>query len=638
MSMRAFMLAVSGVALAAIGCSSDGTTVVVEPKKDPVPVASVAVTLPSASLTVGQSQRAEATLHDANGAVLTGRSITWQSSSTSIASVTDAGMVAALAPGSITVSAVSEGVTGTASMTVNAPPPVPVASVSVSLVSSSLNPGQTTQATAVLKDANGNQLTGRTVTWQSSATNVATVSNAGLVSAVAAGSASITATSEGQTGSATLTVSVPPPVPVATVSVSLASSTINPGQTTQATAVLKDANGNQLTGRTVTWQSSANNVATVSSDGLVSAVAAGSASITATSESKTGSATLTVNAPPPVPVASVTVSPSAPSVQVGSTVQLSAVTRDANGNILTGRTITWSSNNTGIATVSASGLVTAVAAGTAIITASCGSANGTSTVTSTTPPPPPPTAIFSDDFESGSMSKWNESNSTTQAVINDASNAHGGSRFLRMTYGINGGDAAWLNKYLAPGYRQLYVRYYVRFSTNWVGSTKMVALRGAPINQPTLGLGRAGICPNGRDSYTADLVTKFAGGDAWPSEFYVYWQDMWADSNGQCWGRYGPTPSTMPYFTPMPELSKGVWHKIELTAKENSSATAADGAIRFWIDGVKYGEWTNIRFGDPAFVNFEVLTLSGQGTGTQIQYVDVDDLVLTSDFPSSSQP
>ena len=113
---------------------------------------------------------------------------------------------------------------------------------------------------------------------------------------------------------------------------------------------------------------------------------------------------------------------------------------------------------------------------------------------------------------------------------------------------------------------------------------------------------------------------------------------MWADSNGQCWGRYGPTPSTMPYFGPMPEMTKGVWHKIELTAKENSSATAADGVVRMWIDGVKYGEWTGIRFGDPAFVDFEVLTLSGQGDGSRIQTVDVDDLILTSDFPTQSQP
>jgi hypothetical protein len=330
------------------------------------------------------------------------------------------------------------------------------------------------------------------------------------------------------------------------------------------------------------------------------------------------------------------VSPAAPSIQVGATVQLAAVTRDANNNVLTGRAITWSSSNTTVATVSASGLVNALVAGSSTITATSGGISGTAALTVTTASGSTP--IFSDDFESGSMSKWNESNSTTQAVINDPTNAHSGTWFLRMTYGINGGDGGWLNKYLNPGFSQLYVRYYARFSNNFIGGTKLIALRGAPLGQPTLGLGRAGICPNGRDSYTADLVTQFAGGDSYPTKMYVYWQDMWADSNGQCWGRYGPTPSTMPYFTPMPEMTKGVWHKIELTAKENSSATAADGVIRFWIDGVKYGEWTGIRFGDPAYVNFEVLTISGSGNTTQIQYIDIDDLVLTTDFPSQSQP
>jgi hypothetical protein len=345
---------------------------------------------------------------------------------------------------------------------------------------------------------------------------------------------------------------------------------------------------------------------------------------------------LTIAAQPPPPVASITVSPAAPALEVGTTVQLSAVLRDANGNVLTGRPVAWSSTNTSAATVSSSGLVAALAAGSATIAATSGGVNGTTNVTVTAPSGTAP--IFSDDFESGSLTKWNESNSTTQTVVNDAASAHSGARFMRMTYGLNGGDGGWLNKYLTPGFSQLYVRYYARFSTNFVGGTKLVALRGAPIGQPTLGLGRAGICPNGRDSFTADLVTQFAGGDQYPTKMYAYWQDMWADSNGQCWGRYGPTPTTWPYFTPMPEMTKGVWHKIELTAKANSSATTADGVIRFWIDGVKYGEWTGIRFGDPNYVDFEVLTISGSGNTTQIQYIDIDDLILTAQFPSQSQP
>jgi len=635
--MRAFILAVTGIVFAITACSSaDGSRVIDGQNPNPAPVASVSVTLPSSSLVVGQSQRALATPRDASGAALPDRSITWNSSSVSVASVSGSGDVAAIAPGTAMLSATSEGVSGQASLTVVAPPPIPVATVLVALVPSSIVTGQSAQASATLKDASGNSLSGRTVSWQSSNTGVATITADGVIAGVAAGTATITASSEGKTGSAGLTVTAPPPMPVATVAVSPATASLQAGATTQLSAVTRDANGNVLTGRSISWSSGSAAIATVSASGLVSAVAAGNATITASSEGKTGTSAITVTAVAPVPVATVTVSPAAPSVQVGATVQLSAVPRDASGNVLTGRTITWASSNSSLATVSASGLVTALVAGSVTISASCGGVTGTATVTVN--PPASPTTIFSEDFESGSLSKWNESNSTTQAIITDATAAHSGSKFMRMTYGINGGDAAWLNKYLPQGNRQLYVRYYARFSTNWAGGTKLVALRGAPVGNPAGALGRAGICPNGKDSFTADLVTEFGGGDTYPSKFYLYWQDMWADSNGQCWGRYGPTPSTMPYFGPMPEMTKGVWHKIELTAKENSSATAADGVVRMWIDGVKYGEWTGIRFGDPAFVDFEVLTLSGQGDGSRIQTVDVDDLILTSDFPTQSQP
>src|SRR5207247_1951982 len=84
--------------------------------------------------------------------------------------------------------------------------------------------------------------------------------------------------------------------PVASVTVTPASATIGTNGTVQLTATLKDANGNNLTGRTVTGTSSNTAVATVSSSGLVTGVAVGSATITATSEGKTGQGTVTVTA------------------------------------------------------------------------------------------------------------------------------------------------------------------------------------------------------------------------------------------------------------------------------------------------------------------------------------------------------
>jgi hypothetical protein len=314
-------------------------------------------------------------------------------------------------------------------------------------------------------------------------------------------------------------------------------------------------------------------------------------------------------------------------------VQAVATLRDANNNVLTGRTVAWASGNTAVATVSGTGVVTGVAAGTTAITGTSGGVSGSANVTVTAASAG---TVFSDDFESGTMSKWNESDASVQQVINDPASAHSGNRFLRLTYGIGGGDAAWLNKYFNQGYTQVYVRFYVRFSSNFTGGTKMVGFHGAPIGNPSAGVGRAGICPNGSDSFAAMTVNDF--GDTYPTKMYTYWQDMWADSNGQCWGRYGPTPSTFPYISPMPNLTKGVWHKIEYTVKMNSGATVADGEQRFWVNGVKYGEWTGIRFGNPGLINIGVLIISGSGNTSQIQNVDYDDLVMTSQYVSQSQP
>ncbi|HEV2644050.1 MAG TPA: Ig-like domain-containing protein, partial [Candidatus Elarobacter sp.] len=198
------------------------------------------------------------------------------------------------------------------------------------------------------------------------------------------------ATSEGKSGTAQVVVASPPPpqpTPVATVVVSPNTGTLTVGGTLALAAVTRDASGAVLTGRTVTWATSAPQVASVSANGVVTAVAAGSATITATSEGKSGTAAITVQAPPPPTVASVTVSPNTGTLNVGATLSLSATARDASGSIITGQTVAWSSSAPSIASVSASGVVTAVAAGPATITATVGGKSGTSAITVQVPPP-----------------------------------------------------------------------------------------------------------------------------------------------------------------------------------------------------------------------------------------------------------
>src|SRR5205814_744035 len=154
--------------------------------------------------------------------------------------------------------------------------------------------------------------------------------------------------------------------PVASVVVSPGSATTLVTGTVQLAATPLDSGGNALSGRIVTWGTNSPTVATVGNSGLVTAVSAGSATITATSETKAGDATITVTA---VPVASEIVSPAIAPLRVGTTVQLTATPRDAVGTALPGRQVDWTSSAPSIATVNSAGLVTAVAPGSATITA-----------------------------------------------------------------------------------------------------------------------------------------------------------------------------------------------------------------------------------------------------------------------------
>lgn len=312
----------------------------------PVPVASITVTPSGVSVIVGNTQQLNVTLKDAAGNALTDRLVNWSSNNAVAATVSSSGLVTGLSAGTAIISASSEGVSGTATITVSL---LPVSSVTTTLGSSAIFVGGTTQATATLKDATGGNLVGRAVTWASSNALIASVSSTGLVTGLAVGSSTIAATSEGVAGSTTVTVSS---APVASVVVTFASSTVASGSSTQAIATLKDPNGNILTGRAVSWSSGNSNIATVNSAGLVSAVAPGSVSITATSETKTGSSALAV-----VP----------PFVFGSSTEKIKVVdVGSAFSPTLTGTTtsnLTFVSRATSVANVDTQGKITAVGSG-----------------------------------------------------------------------------------------------------------------------------------------------------------------------------------------------------------------------------------------------------------------------------------
>ncbi len=356
-----------------LACGKDSSG----PSQGPDPVASVTVTPGSGTLMVGATVQLSVAVKNAASAVLNGRPVRWRSSNDALATVTTTGLVTAVGVGSVTITASSEGQSGTANLTLI---PVPVASVTVVPATASLGSGTSSQLSAVTKDSVGGVLTGRVITWGTTNPGAVTVSPAGMVTGVGAGSATIIATSEGKSGTALITVD---PTPVASVTVAPTSAQVGVAATTSLSATTRAANNQVLTGRVVAWSSSAPGVAQVDPNGVVTGVTMGQATITATSEGQSGNATVTVVAGAP---ASISMSPSPATVAATDTIQLSAVVLDAAGDTLSGQAIAWSSLTPSTATVNGSGRVIGVSAGTALISASNGGLSATDTVTVTQAP------------------------------------------------------------------------------------------------------------------------------------------------------------------------------------------------------------------------------------------------------------
>ena len=196
----------------ALGCSSGSDAGGGDPPT-PEPVASVTVTSAQSSVVVGASVQMSVTTLDASGNTLTGRTVAWSTSDAAVASVNPSGSVTGESIGEATITATSEGHTGSATITVL----TSVASVVVipdpAVVISTLS----VQMTATPQEAGGLPLIGKTVTWTTADASIATVDASGLVTGGTPGSTTVSATSEGVTGQATVDVLTPPPVLVASV-------------------------------------------------------------------------------------------------------------------------------------------------------------------------------------------------------------------------------------------------------------------------------------------------------------------------------------------------------------------------------------------------------------------------------------
>lgn len=269
------------VALAAFGCETSRTVV-------SVPVASVQVTPLSLTLMVGDSKGIAAKALDDAGVEIRGQRITWTVRDPQTATVTQGGLVTAIASGSTQVSASAGGVSAIIDVDVARRP---TAVVNITPSSTMIRVGDTSTLVATALDNAGRPVSGRPVTWRSGNAGVVTASASGVITGVATGTASVTATIDGVSDVASVTVQ---PVAVASIDVTPTTSSLRLGETAQLSARTVDASGAPLAGRVVTWSSSNSSVATVSSTGVVTGAGLGNATITATSEGKTDTARISV--------------------------------------------------------------------------------------------------------------------------------------------------------------------------------------------------------------------------------------------------------------------------------------------------------------------------------------------------------
>jgi alpha-tubulin suppressor-like RCC1 family protein len=344
---------------ATITATAEGKTATAQITVMPTPVSAVAILPQTRTLEVGGSLDLQVIARDAAGNELPGRTATLTTSNPAVATVAG-GRLTGVSLGTVNVTATVEGIHAIATFTVT---PVRVAQVAILPETRTLESGTFLTLQVVARDSAGNELAGRPVELTTSDPNVIALLGS-RVTAVTPGTALVTATVEGVAATAEFTVV---PAPVGTLEIIPAGGTMRVGETRQVSVVAYDVRGRLLPpGRVVVVHTSNAAVLSISDALVLEARAPGTATLTATSEGKTATAVFTVV---PVPVASVTVTPVTTEIEVGETVQLTAVARDSAGGVLTGRAATWSSTSHVVLAVNGTGLVTGVGGGESLIIA-----------------------------------------------------------------------------------------------------------------------------------------------------------------------------------------------------------------------------------------------------------------------------
>jgi len=289
------------------------------------------------------------------------KAVTWSSSNNAVATVSSSGVVTPIAAGIalVTVRTVDGGYADTCVVTVTTQE---VTGISLSSSGQTLNVAGTLTLNPIITPSDASN---KTVIWSSSNTAVATVSSSGVVTAIAPGVAGIWGKTADQGYSTYFVVTVPEAVTSLTLSQSSLKFNVGGPAVTLSATLTPDS----LWEKEVTWTSSNYGIANVDSNGRVTPISSGTATITVTSvadNTKKATCTVTVGSGESniIHPELITLSLHQKAAIVGTTFTLSDVIFPSNA---ANTAVTWSSTNTAVATVSSSGVVTPIAAGTTMI-------------------------------------------------------------------------------------------------------------------------------------------------------------------------------------------------------------------------------------------------------------------------------
>ena len=366
------------ITAATAGISAQATVTVNAPE---LVLTTLEVVPPVATVAIGETREFTVACYDQFGNAMTGVPVTWASSNMTVGTVDESGTFTALAEGTADLTATAGGVSAKAIVTVTASELPVLTTVEVSPATVSVTVDDTVSFSATARDQFGNEMPGVAVAWTSSNETVGTIDADGVFTALATGTTTVTASADGVTGTADVTATAEAPI-ITSITVTPATATLEVNDLQQFTATVFDQFSNEMPGVAVAWTSSNETVGTIDADGAFVALAAGTTTVTASADGVAGTANITV-AVEELALGKIVVSPFSVTLGIGDARQFDAIVFDQSGAIVPDAEVTWASNNETVGTIDATGVFTALADGTATVTASAGGVTGTAAVTVT---------------------------------------------------------------------------------------------------------------------------------------------------------------------------------------------------------------------------------------------------------------